>query len=1084
MSVSSSYEAGDAVDALVDSCWWEGHVTAVWGENVKVSFKSPPEGEGGVLTVNFKDLRPTLVWSDGKWTLPASESSSKRQIGLFEDARGHIILDEDSEKLDQLQAEDDRLESEDQPEKDSASAAVNPFPSLTDEDIRQGFETLLGHVPRATHPGVQQLGLRGFFKQKVIEMNARELFPGSAGCDHQVLEAQHAEKIGEDTECLGERKVSADEQESGARSQPQRTKAKTATHPEPQNRDGKYADPKKVTVTSAQKADRIIRNLLERWEDASLAEIATAFESINGFTLSGPEEETEAKSKSRYEKQFLRMQETGQQVKWTYRTDTRRGRTVSRWVLRLRPWPEARAGKARERDRGGARKGGAHVAGLEPRAAAGEVRERHSAGVQGEGAHVAGLEARDAASKVAERQSAIEVPKGGARAVGPAARGTAGNVRAERGSGEEVRNGSARGAGLSAAHTASGHVSSERDNGSVRSGGARGPGQPRVTSKAEAMRVIRPLLERWESVSTAEAARAFLALAGWRPRWRADGAVRLKAWYEERIRKMKRLGKRYVRIKAKKKDEKNRRGAFDYRFRLWPDDWARLQATFGAKKPKASESAHAAARNEAPSPAMVIAKRKRTRFGEAPEAVNARATAVKRTEGNARLDEAGEFARQKRRFSVTEEDGLCDRAMFGSVELRVLKGFREREPERKACSNGLPVDGNLQSVREANRDRPVESAGMSKEGAAKRRPEETGARREVCQENTANLDSDGLNEDDFLHFCFQVRGRGEGACGRSDGPVTPEHQSAWLRELGREVSGNENGTRAEFRSPVLVPTLGGSKGLQPNGSKVVPGLHSEDSPDIWGGVERQRPAAGGTRVLKTSKGFAQRRGEPSAGAQAEARVHGAEAAMERMRTALRGMTKASTAYVRQVFRCVTGWVPAEESLEESGWRVKDWYKTSFEEMLAAEEVMVRERDASVPGGFRFRLEAWPEESAADERAGADRNRNGGEKRKRSQENDEAMKAGRSEGLHGTEALIGSTGHAADHVEEAARELKSIDSNRLEGARVLAELRVQKRKSAEYVDGDLRLNRIRRTMAEQTGGSPQVRAANPLVCLSD
>jgi hypothetical protein len=48
---------------------------------------------------------------------------------------------------------------------------------MTDDDIRQGFKTLLGYVPRASHPGVQQLGFRGYFKQKVEEMNARELFP-------------------------------------------------------------------------------------------------------------------------------------------------------------------------------------------------------------------------------------------------------------------------------------------------------------------------------------------------------------------------------------------------------------------------------------------------------------------------------------------------------------------------------------------------------------------------------------------------------------------------------------------------------------------------------------------------------------------------------------------------------------------------------------------------------------------------------------------------------------------------------------------------------------------------------------------
>lgn len=56
---------------------------------------------------------------------------------------------------------------------------ADPFLNFTDDDVRQGLETLLGYVPRKSNPGVRQLGFRGFFKQKVKEMHAEELFSTS-----------------------------------------------------------------------------------------------------------------------------------------------------------------------------------------------------------------------------------------------------------------------------------------------------------------------------------------------------------------------------------------------------------------------------------------------------------------------------------------------------------------------------------------------------------------------------------------------------------------------------------------------------------------------------------------------------------------------------------------------------------------------------------------------------------------------------------------------------------------------------------------------------------------------------------------
>ncbi|GAQ85658.1 hypothetical protein KFL_002470170 [Klebsormidium nitens] len=427
------------------------------------------------------------------------------------------------------------------------------------------------------------------------------------------------------------------------------------------------------------------------------------------------------------------MQETGQYcVKCTYRTEPRAEYGYSEPLgSALETLARGACPKWRERDRECACEGGAHAAELEARHT---VRERHSKGVQEGGAHAAGLEARDAASKLPKRQNGWKVPSSSE------ARAAAGNVRA----------------GL--------------DSGGARDGGVRGPGQPRVTSKAEAMRVILPLRERWDSVSAPEAARAFFAVAGWRPRWRADGDVRAR----------------------------------------------------GAAAPHGR-----------------------------------------------RAD-----------TQVTQRD----------------------HPRRDTAS-------------------PASARKLKRASTARR------------------------------------------------------------------------------------------------------------------------------------------------------------AAMKRMRTALRGMNTASTAYVRHVFRCVTGWVPAEDSLEESGSKLKDWYKTSLADacdFLGGEASIPG--DASVSGNFRFRLKAWPEEGAADEHGGCEHNRNSREKRKRLEENTEARTAGRSEGLPGTTALTGSARHAAKEVngqvEKAARELKSINSNRLEGARVLAELRIQKRKSAEYGDCDLRLKR-RRTMAEQTGCSPQL-----------
>ncbi|GAQ85629.1 hypothetical protein KFL_002460060 [Klebsormidium nitens] len=232
------FAVGDAVDAMYTNCWWEGHIKSISGNDVTVAFAKPPRGEGDVQIIHNRSLRPTLDWNNDTWTI-APGKAALPLIGVFEDASGRVIVDnslegqpEPPEPGAQQQLEAGLLspkpsrsplptspsgskadvssrassnqrdvskknaprkpkttpktepihEADSDPEEEGAQKRETEreeglFPNMTDDDVIKGFETLLGSVPRATHPGVQRLGLRGFFKQKVAEMHAGELFP-------------------------------------------------------------------------------------------------------------------------------------------------------------------------------------------------------------------------------------------------------------------------------------------------------------------------------------------------------------------------------------------------------------------------------------------------------------------------------------------------------------------------------------------------------------------------------------------------------------------------------------------------------------------------------------------------------------------------------------------------------------------------------------------------------------------------------------------------------------------------------------------------------------------------------------------
>ncbi|GAQ85636.1 hypothetical protein KFL_002460120 [Klebsormidium nitens] len=155
------YVAGDAVDVPLNNCWWEGRVKKIDGDQATVGFPKHGAGEESTQTVSTGVLRPTLVWQDDTWRAPPLNKGVP-PLGIFQDTTAADLPETPTIQAHPLVSE--------------PLKKVDPFLDFTDDDVRQGLETLLGYVPRRSHPGVQQLGLRGFFKQKVKEMHAEELF--------------------------------------------------------------------------------------------------------------------------------------------------------------------------------------------------------------------------------------------------------------------------------------------------------------------------------------------------------------------------------------------------------------------------------------------------------------------------------------------------------------------------------------------------------------------------------------------------------------------------------------------------------------------------------------------------------------------------------------------------------------------------------------------------------------------------------------------------------------------------------------------------------------------------------------------
>jgi hypothetical protein len=198
---------------------------------------------------------------------------------------------------------------------------------MTDDDIRQGFETLLGYVPREYHPSVQQLGFRGYFKQKVEEMNARELFPFTSAVGRGETEGGRKTEEAKESETEGDPSSSSEEKRKGLRGR------------EGLGRDGKRRaqsggsgklvskDKKKVKEGSAEaEADEFLRDLLGRWESVSVEEARLVFEELNEWA---PLEariawKGENKVKDWYRGRFERMAESGRRFLRTPATDGER----------------------------------------------------------------------------------------------------------------------------------------------------------------------------------------------------------------------------------------------------------------------------------------------------------------------------------------------------------------------------------------------------------------------------------------------------------------------------------------------------------------------------------------------------------------------------------------------------------------------------------------------------------------------------------------------------------------------------------------------------------------------------------------
>ncbi|KAL2623042.1 hypothetical protein R1flu_003247 [Riccia fluitans] len=136
------WKVGDRADAYANDGWWEGVVQAVDEDQNKVTMLFP--GEGDTQVVRAKNLRPSLVWKDGKWeqwignedTQPENkteEQSTKRQkTGISPRAEARKTTRQSSEvKISEMENDSARttrrgkLFAPSQEESEPSSAVVN-----------------------------------------------------------------------------------------------------------------------------------------------------------------------------------------------------------------------------------------------------------------------------------------------------------------------------------------------------------------------------------------------------------------------------------------------------------------------------------------------------------------------------------------------------------------------------------------------------------------------------------------------------------------------------------------------------------------------------------------------------------------------------------------------------------------------------------------------------------------------------------------------------------------------------------------------------------------------------------------------
>ncbi|GAQ89709.1 hypothetical protein KFL_005540030 [Klebsormidium nitens] len=344
------YAVGDAVDAFVNICWWEVHITALNGQEAQVEAKQPPEGEGVATSVSFEDLRPTLVWENDTWTLPTN-TNGLPPLGVFEVVPGRSPLPPGSRPRS---AKSDRRVEE-----------TDPFPSMAEEDIRQGFETLLGSVDRGCEPAVEQLGFRGFSKQSPTRpqstgsRSAPARTRALSDCANDDTGSEEEDPVwepggkGSGRNGKGSRGTrirnglglsgTADRPSSGPQS------GRPNVRPERQEQQTKKQD-----AMAAEKAGRLLQDLLGRWESVSVESARRASEQLNRWTPG------ESALRSRcvdvrawYRAKFEKMLQKGRRFV-RYQGPNKLEYTWQRWERRhvsVEEWPPEKSTEQREGDK-------------------------------------------------------------------------------------------------------------------------------------------------------------------------------------------------------------------------------------------------------------------------------------------------------------------------------------------------------------------------------------------------------------------------------------------------------------------------------------------------------------------------------------------------------------------------------------------------------------------------------------------------------------------------------------------------------------------------------------------------------------